>query len=177
MTDWKPNFDWITHRLAVGGCFPPERIERLAREHGIGAVVDLRNEAVDDEALLVQHGIVLLHLPTEDMCGVDAQHLDEGVRFVAEQLDRGSRVLVHCQHGIGRSAVLALCVLVARGMAPLEALALMKDRRELVSPSPSQFACWCEWLERHRREGDLPWALPSFDEFKLIAYRHLMRTG
>jgi len=172
-----PNFDWITEKLAVGGCFAPEQTESLARDHGIGAVVDLRNEDIDDAHLLRRHGITLLHLPTEDMCGVDAEHLDEGVRFVCARLDRGERVLVHCQHGIGRSAVLALCVLVQRGQAPLQALGLMKDRRDRVSPSPSQFACWLAWLERHRAAHDLPWEPPDFDAFQRIAYRHLHRTG
>jgi protein-tyrosine phosphatase len=173
MNPSRPNFDWITDHLAVGGSFDPEQTERLAREHGLRAVVDLRNEDVDDERLLRRHGIVLLHLPTEDMGGIDSQHLDDGVRFACEHLDRGERVLIHCQHGIGRSAVLALCVLVQRGQPPLQALALMKDRRARVSPSPAQFACWADWLARHREGNAVPWDVPGFDEFKAIAYRHL----
>jgi hypothetical protein len=168
-----PNFDWITETLAVGGCFHPEQTESLAREHGIAAVVDLRSEGVDDGPLLRRHGITLLHLPTEDMCGVDAAHLDEGVRFASAHLDRGERVLIHCQHGIGRSAVLALCVMVHRGETPLAALTTMKDRRARVSPSPAQFACWRGWLERFRSDRGATWGLPTFDEFALIAYRHL----
>lgn len=139
MNPSRPDFDWITDEPAVGGCFSAQQTESLTRDHGIAAVVDLRSEDVDDALLLRRHGITLLHLPTEDMCGVDAAHLDEGLRFVCAHLDRGERVLVHCQHGIGRSAVLALCVLVQRGLEPLQALSLMKDRRELVSPSPAQF--------------------------------------
>jgi protein-tyrosine phosphatase len=170
---WQPNFNWITDGLAVGGSFPSDRADSLAREHRINAVVDLRNEGRDDEHLLRRHGITLLHLPTEDMCGVDEHHLESGIRFSCEQLDRGARVLIHCEHGIGRSAVLALCVIVRRGLAPLDALELMKSRRSLVSPSPTQFECWTRWLEQHRRDQAMPWAVPSFDEFKAIAYRHL----
>ena len=177
MSSWQPNFDWITDHLAVGGSFLPEQTERLTREHRIRAVVDLRNEDVDDERLLRRHGIALLHLPTQDMCGVDHAHLERGVAFAAGHIDRGERVLVHCEHGIGRSAVLALCVLVHRGMAPLEALELMKDRRGRVSPSPEQFACWSDWLARRRRGGAVDWAVPEFDEFKAIAYRHWMPPG
>jgi protein-tyrosine phosphatase len=177
MNPSRPNFDWITDELAVGGCFDPKQTESLAREHGIRAVVDLRNEDVDDVLLLRRHGIALLHLPTEDMCGVDAAHLDEGVRFASSRLDRGERVLVHCQHGIGRSAVLALCVLVQRGHEPLRALSLMKDRRDRVSPSPAQFACWLQWLESHRPAHAASWTLPDFDAFKAIAYRHLLRPS
>ena len=176
MSAWRPNFHWITHELAVGGSFASEHVARLADEHGIGAVVDLRNEDRDDEQLLRAHGITLLHLPTEDMCGVEAPHLEQGVRFACAQMDRGARVLIHCQHGIGRSAVLGLCVMVQRGHAPLQALERMKDRRALVSPSPDQFACWCAWLERHRRANDVGWTVPSFDEFANIAYRHLTQS-
>ena len=178
MTPRPPDFDWITDELAVGGCFDPEQTESLTRDHAIRAVVDLRNEDVDDERLLGRHGVALLHLPTEDTFGVAVAHLDEGVRFVSAHLDRGERVLIHCQHGIGRSAVLALCVLVARGRAPLAALALVKDRRDRVSPSPAQFASWLAWLEAHRRAAvGCAWALPTFDEFKAIAYRHLLSAG
>jgi len=174
MSSWQPNFDWITDRLAVGGSFPSEQTERLTREHRVRAIVDLRNEDVDDERLLGRHGIALLHLPTQDMCGVDHAHLERGVAFASAHLDRGERVLVHCEHGIGRSAVLGLCVLVHRGQAPLDALSLMKDRRARVSPSPEQFACWADWLERRRHASAADWQVPEFDEFKAIAYRHLL---
>jgi protein-tyrosine phosphatase len=169
--DWAPNFDWIDPQLAVGGRFPPERAALLASHHGIDAVVDLRGEDRDDEQLLRSHGITLLHLPTEDMCGVDAALLERGVQFVCDRLERGHRVLIHCEHGIGRSATLALCVLVTRGTVPLDALGRMKDRRALVSPSPAQFACWEAWLERYRQSHAVGWTVPSFDEFQRIAYR------
>ena len=177
MSSWQPNFDWITDRLAVGGSFQPRQTERLTSEHRIRAVIDLRNEDVDDEELLRRHGIALLHLPTQDMCGVDHLHLDRGVAFAAAHLDRGERVLVHCEHGIGRSAVLALCILVHRGHAPLAALELLKDRRARVSPSPEQFECWSVWLARRRRLQACDWEVPDFDDFKAIAYRHLMPPG
>jgi protein-tyrosine phosphatase len=172
-TTWQPNFDWVDDQLAVGGRFPSERVALLASTHGIEAIIDLRREDKDDEQLLLAHGISLLHLPTEDMCGANAEQLDEGVRFACEWIERGKRVLIHCEHGIGRSATLALCVLVRRGSSPLEALGRMKDRRALVSPSPAQFLCWQEWLGRFGNAHAVTWGVPSFDEFQQIAYRHL----
>jgi len=174
MPSWQPNFDWITDHLAVGGSFPAGQTQRLAREHGIVAVVDLRNEDADDERLLGAHGIALLHLPTQDMCGVDHAHLDLGVEFASRHLDRGERVLVHCEHGIGRSAVLALCILVDRGHAPLAALELLKDRRARVAPSAEQLACWSDWLKSRRRRAPCDWELPDLDDCKAIVYRHLL---
>jgi protein-tyrosine phosphatase len=177
MASWQPNFDWVTDHLAVGGSFPARQTERLTREHGIRAVIDLRNEDVDDERLLRSHGIALLHLPTQDMCGVDRANLDRGVEFASRRLDRGERVLVHCEHGIGRSAVLALCILVERGHAPLAALELLKNARERVSPSPEQLECWSGWLEARQRLTQCDWQLPDLDDCKAIAYRHLMPPG
>ena len=170
---WQPNLTWITDHLAVGGRFPPERTEHMARVLGIGAVIDLRSEDCDDEVLLRKHGIAFLHLPTDDHGAVTPAMIADGIAFAGPYLDSGQRVLVHCEHGIGRSATLALCIMVERGFAPLEALMLAKDKRALVSPSPAQFACWTEWMKTLRRTRRMDWDLPSFDAFKAIAYRHL----
>ncbi|MFN7134395.1 MAG: protein phosphatase, partial [Myxococcales bacterium] len=58
------DFDWLTPGLAVGARFDCEAVPRLATEHRIRAVVDLRGEDCDDEALLSRSGIAFLHLPT-----------------------------------------------------------------------------------------------------------------
>jgi hypothetical protein len=64
------NLSWVTHDLALGGSFPEREAEQLARTLGISAVVDLRSEGCDDEAVLRRHGLTLLHLPTDDHCAV-----------------------------------------------------------------------------------------------------------
>ena len=160
-------FSWITDELAVGGHVPGTRIAELVQEHRISAVVDLRDEARDDVHLLRRHGIAFLHLPTPDVHGAPLPMLVDGVTFVRLHLAVGDRVLIHCQHGIGRAPLLALCVLVDRGMPPLAALALTKDRRTEVSPSPAQFEAWARWL----RHAGHP--VPHFDELAAIAYRPL----
>jgi protein-tyrosine phosphatase len=173
MNDWQPNWSWLTPHLAVGGSFPPERAEHLARFFSVAAVVDLRVEACDDRVVLARHGLDFLHLPTDDHCAVAQPMLRSGVDFVNRHLDRGEGVLIHCQHGIGRSATLALCVLVSRGMPPLEALELAKTQRSLVSPSPAQYEAWVEWLQRWRAGRSPDWEVPHFEAFAAIAYRHL----
>lgn len=166
------NLSWITEKLAVGGCFPAYAAPELARSHGVSAVVDLRVEERDDEALLRQHGIELLHLPTRDLSAVSLPMLRDGVRFVNGHLDQERRVLIHCQHGIGRSATLALCVMVSRGFEPLQALELAKSRRPCVSPSPPQFEAFASWMREELRAEP-----PRFQDFAAIAYRHLRGAG
>ena len=161
-----PDFAWLTEDLALGGCFAGEHIPALA-DSGIRAVVDLRAEDCDDAEALGRAGIALLHLPTPDLEPASHDHLETGVRFVRERLEAGNKVLIHCQHGIGRSALLALCVLVDQGWGPLEALEHAKQKRRVVSPSRSQFEGWTAWL---RSRGIAP---PDYHSFGCIAYRHL----
>jgi polymorphic toxin system DSP-PTPase phosphatase-like protein len=166
-SDWQPDFDWLTESLAVGGCFPVERAADLMRSHGIRAVVDLRGEDRDDEGRLRSAGIDFLHLPTPDLEPATLQMLDRGVEFARPYLGRGERVLIHCQHGIGRSPLLALCVMVDQGWEPLDALIHAKDARALISPSRSQYEGWAQWLAARGKTA------PDYHSFGCIAYRHL----
>jgi protein-tyrosine phosphatase len=161
------DFHWLTDSLAVGAAFDMEHAGRLAAEHGIGAVVDLREEDRDDEAELRAAGIDFLHLPTPDQYCPSGAMLERGVEFVRAQIACGNRVLIHCQGGIGRSPLLALCVLVELGFEPLDALAHAKDRREAVSPSYDQYQGWKTWLESRGKSA------PDYHTFGCIAYRHL----
>ncbi|HEY8579867.1 MAG TPA: dual specificity protein phosphatase family protein, partial [Beijerinckiaceae bacterium] len=110
---------------------------------------------------------------TPDMEAVSLSMLQRGVAFATAQMDLGRTVLIHCQHGIGRSALLALCVMTARGWEPLEALERAKTRRLKVSPSPAQFEGWSRWLRAHAAVHPVSWRPPDFEAFAQIAYRHL----
>lgn len=164
---WIPDLHWLTDNLAIGGCFPMDRAGELARDHGIGAIIDLRGEDCDDEERLQAAGIAFLHLPTPDLEPASAQMIERGVHFACEHIGKGEKVLIHCQHGIGRSALLSLCVLVEQGWEPLDALARAKNIREAVSPSRSQYQGWADWLASRGK------AVPDYHTFGCIAYRHL----
>ena len=151
---WQPDLHWLTDSSRSAAASRRSMRGRLRDEHGISAVVDLRGEACDDEAALGAAGIDFLHLPTPDLEPASVAMLwSAGVGFVREQIARGGKVLIHCQHGIGRSALLALCVLVDQGWAPLDALIHAKDRSERISPSRSQYQGWARWLDSARDCG------------------------
>ncbi|ATB33806.1 protein-tyrosine phosphatase family protein [Melittangium boletus] len=167
------NLDWVTPELMVGGRFPMEAAAHLAQRLGIRCVVDVRVECRDDEEVLRAHGITLLHLPTVDRCAISLPMIRDGVAWVGERLARGDKVFIHCEHGIGRSALLALCVLVSRGYAPREALALAKRQRPKVSPSPEQLEAFLAFAREWKQAHAAAWAVPVFDELAAIAYSHL----
>jgi protein-tyrosine phosphatase len=164
---------FVTAGLAVGAHFSTDAAAALAREHGISRVVDVRLEACDDEAVLRTHGITLLHLPTEDTRAISQPKLRDGVAFARAGLRGGERVFIHCQWGIGRSALLALCVLVEEGDPPLTALQRLKAARPVVSPSPEQLTALVRFSARVKAERDAPWPVPSVEALGAIAWRHL----
>ena len=164
------NLDWVTPQLALGGSFELETCEHLVKTLGIRYVVDVRIECCDDEQVLRRHGIQLLHLPTVDLRAVSQEMLDEGVAWVNDRLDDGHKVYVHCEHGVGRSALLGLCILVSRGLSPIDALRTAKRARWQVSPSPEQLEAFRTWC---RRFGIPPGRVPTSDELAQVAYSHL----
>ncbi|HZF52044.1 MAG TPA: dual specificity protein phosphatase family protein [Polyangiaceae bacterium] len=173
--DTSLDFTWILPNLAMGGARSIERAEHLARTHGIRHIVDLRLEEKDDEAILRHHGMTLLHLPTEDMCAIAIEMIDHGVTWVRRHLDAGDRVFIHCQWGIGRSALLTCCVLVSLGHSPGQALALAKKNRPIVSPSPEQIEALLAWSHHQARGGEPPHT-DTWADLAAIAYNHPKRS-
>jgi predicted protein tyrosine phosphatase len=167
------NLDWVLPSLAVGGRFPIEAAEHLARKLGVRHVVDVRVEECDDAHVLSEHGITLLHLPTEDMRAIRRDMIDDGVEWVTKLVAQGHKVYIHCEHGVGRSALLALCCMVALGHPPLEALTLAKRQRWQVSPSPEQLRTFMAWSEDWRTRRGLAWSMPTFNALADVAYSHL----
>lgn len=94
---------------------PDEELEQVG-------VSDLR-------ARVEARGLTWLQIPVKDQ-GVCA--LDEArrmVRFVLDGMASGERTVMHCMGGLGRTGTVAACTLVATGLAPEAAIALVRRSR------------------------------------------------
>lgn len=131
------NMNWITPHLAVGGRIMPQDIERLSRA-GVSRVVDTRSEHQDDAEALGRAGIELLYLPTPDTYPLTVDQLLAGARWVNEQIADGHRVLIHCEHGVGRSVLLTAAAMVAGGMSARDAITLIQRKRWQAAPNHRQ---------------------------------------
>ena len=129
------NMSWVTEHLAVGGRVRPEDIKTLALS-GITDVIDTRAEYSDDE--LAQEGIDLLYLPTPDTYPLAVEQLKEGAEWANQRINQGRRVLIHCEHGVGRSVLLTCATLVYGGMGGNEALSLVMQKRWQAAPNQRQ---------------------------------------
>ncbi|TMC23318.1 MAG: dual specificity protein phosphatase family protein [Chloroflexi bacterium] len=131
------NMSWVTDNLAVGGRVRPGDIKALALA-GVTHVVDTRSEYCDDRAALAQEHITLLHLPAPDTYPLTVEQLTEGASWVQQQLQQGGRVLIHCEHGVGRSVLLTCAALVYNGMHAHDALQLVQQKRWQAAPNHRQ---------------------------------------
>jgi protein tyrosine phosphatase (PTP) superfamily phosphohydrolase (DUF442 family) len=131
------NMNWVTEHLAVGGRIHPADIPALARA-GVTHVIDTRLEYCDDAEALAREQIELLHLPTKDTRALSVDQMEQGAQWAAERMGEGGRVLIHCEHGVGRSALLTCAVLVYGGMPARQALALVQKKRWQAAPNHRQ---------------------------------------
>lgn len=133
----KLNMSWVNSHLAVGGRVHPGDIKALALS-GITHVVDTRSEYSDDKEALARENIELLYLPAPDTYPLSIEQLMQGSAWVDERIKQGGRVLIHCEHGVGRSVLLTSAVLVYEGMHARDALELIKEKRWQASPNQRQ---------------------------------------
>ncbi len=146
---------WIGDtRLAIGALPTPATLEALAAG-GVTHVVNCRatHQTWLSQDLAAERSLFgaanVVHAPMFDV------HLPQPPRrwsraalFAAEVIarDPGARVLVHCQHGRHRSAMVAYAVLRLLGHAPQEAAALIREHHPEARPLPRYTRSVERWL-------------------------------
>ena len=87
----------------------------LKKKYGVGAVVNLRSEASEDQASAQALGMRYLHLPIADGVAPSPAQVQRFFTFVDDAKARKTVVLWHCAGGIGRTGVLAGMLRVRSG--------------------------------------------------------------
>jgi Predicted protein-tyrosine phosphatase len=131
------NMSWITPHIAVGGRIRLEDIKALSQT-GVTHVIDTRSEYCDDAEALGQEQIELLYLPTPDTYPLSVEQLMEGAIWANDRIGQDGHILIHCEHGVGRSALLACATLIYGGMQANAALELVKTKRWQAAPNKRQ---------------------------------------
>jgi protein-tyrosine phosphatase len=105
--------------------------------------LDLRNEA--NEA--GQFGLEFASIPIPDR-QVPRSDKELGVALdnISKALFAGRNVLIHCRQGVGRTGLVAACLLVKNGMSPGSAVDAVSVARGVAVPETEEQR---DWIERY----------------------------
>ena len=148
------DFSQITETLFIGTTPPPEAYPFL-RGLGVQLVINMRIERPPFR----DHSnppIRLLWLPTADtpLIPIPLRALKRGTIAALETFAKGGKVYTHCAGGIHRGVAMGAAILIAQGYSPEEAMALIKQRREVADPYAwyiwRQIVRFAEFVENHK---------------------------
>jgi protein-tyrosine phosphatase len=105
--------------------------------------MDLRDEAGTVRA----QGMSFTSFPIPDLQVPKSESkLAEVLESVTRDLFAGKNILIHCRQGIGRSGLVAACLLVKKGMSPGAAIDLVSGARGLPIPETAEQR---DWIDHH----------------------------
>lgn len=125
----RPNTNEITENVWVGGFNSPE----LVVSQNFDVVLDLREiEDLKYQNFLMNHGLEYVNVKIPDRYGASPEVLSKIVALIDAKVRKGRKVLVHCNLGRGRSALVVAAYLVSHGLSPEEAIKKIKEKRNVT---------------------------------------------
>lgn len=128
------DFSPITDGLIIGTTPTTDDYDTL-RELGVALVINMRGERPPHpDGHKPPMPTLWLHTFDSPLLPISLRSLRRGVQAALERLDRGEKVYTHCAAGVHRSVAMAAAILIAQGLTAQEAMALIKDRRQVADP-------------------------------------------
>jgi protein-tyrosine phosphatase len=141
-----------------GGDWLDGEIQALTKA-GVNVVVSLLTanevaelELQDEERLCGDCGLRFISFPIPDR-GVPFSMPEAGctIDLILAELQAGKAVAVHCRMGIGRSALIAACLLKSQGIGVDEAFAMISRARGFSVPDTEEQRQWVQGYGEFRR--------------------------
>ncbi|MCP9448091.1 MAG: dual specificity protein phosphatase family protein [Nitrospira sp.] len=144
---------WIESPHLIGSSNPTLADLKRFRLQGFSVLVSLLNEeeqsprynVVDATAL----GFKRHSIPVKDFCPPTVEQLERFVTLVAS-LPPGTKTVVHCEGGTGRTGTFAAAYWIAKGRTVCDAIAHVRKARPHAVETPEQEAALKEFAA-HRK--------------------------
>jgi protein-tyrosine phosphatase len=134
-----------------GGDWLPDEMKAW-RQAGVDSVVSLLTSEEEADLDLVLEsftanslGMTFLSFPIPDR---QVPHSDEELtnelQLLEIELDEGRNVVLHCRQGIGRTGLVAACLLLTKGMDTETAIARLSAARGVSIPETPEQRTWID---------------------------------
>jgi atypical dual specificity phosphatase len=147
-------FYWIERPL-VAGMARPEDVEDLEwlRRQGLQLLLSLTEEPPRRDWLETA-GLLLFHVPVEDMAAPTLEQFDLCMSVIDKALAQNMGVAVHCGAGLGRTGTVLAAYLVHCGSSAAEAIRRVRSLRPGSVETPEQAEAIAEFARRKDRSSD-----------------------
>jgi protein-tyrosine phosphatase len=130
--------DWLPDEMSLWRGSGVATVVSLLKEHE-ERDLDLKAERSEAE----KQGLTFLSFPIVDRDVPASQSkFGEMLEGLHRELANGKGVVIHCRQGIGRTGLVAACLLVSDGLHPEEALERLKAARGVEVPETAQQRLW-----------------------------------
>ncbi len=103
--------------------------------------LDLKDEAKEAR----DAGLEFISFPIPDRQVPESEHrLARTLDKLEHSLSSGTRVLIHCRQGVGRSGLVAACLLVKKGLSPGAAVEILTAVRGVPVPETEVQRDWID---------------------------------
>jgi protein-tyrosine phosphatase len=97
--------------------------EWLRKMLNIDCIINLRAESRHDNNLAPKHGIEVVNIDVEDHKAPTKEQADLFIKILHDKLDKRESVLIHCEHGHGRTSTFSVLAAIIMGQTLDQAIA------------------------------------------------------
>jgi protein-tyrosine phosphatase len=102
-------------------------------------------DLVDEASEVRSKGLEFVSLPIPDRQVPKSEAgLGLALEKIEHSLSKGNNVLIHCRQGVGRTGLVAACLLVKRGMSPGTAVEKISAARGVEVPETEEQRDWID---------------------------------